>query len=106
MIKKDIDKLNCGVVIYIYKNKGGNKLIRYKIPGKEILLKLKEKGYSSTYLVKSRIFGEKTMTYLRHDKLVSLGTIDKLCELLNCQISDLIYYESTSDNIYSIQLKQ
>lgn len=73
-------------------------MIKYKIPGKEILRALKEKGYSSTYLVKNRIFGEKTLTYLRHDKLVRIETIDKLCELLNCQISDLIYYEKTSDS--------
>lgn len=72
-------------------------MIKYKIPGKEILRALKEKGYSSTYLVKNRIFGEKTLTYLRHNKLVRIETIDKLCELLNCQISDLIYYEKSSD---------
>lgn len=79
-------------------------MIKYKIPGKEILRALKEKGYSSTYLVKNRIFGEKTLTYLRHDKLVRIETIDKLCELLNCQISDLIYYEKTSDSKFTFDI--
>jgi len=61
--------------------------IEYKI---NVMESLKEKGYSSTLLRKKKIMGEATMQRLRHNKSVSYDVLSKLCELLECDISDIL----------------
>lgn len=63
--------------------------IRYK---GDILGALKEKGYSSTKLRNDKIFGEKTMQDFRKNAVIPYKTLNKLCELLGCQVSDIIEY--------------
>ncbi len=65
--------------------------LRYKI---DVLEALKNAGYSSYRLRKENIFGQRVIQQLRHGEIVSLGTIDTLCELLNCQIGDIIEHKS------------
>lgn len=63
--------------------------IQYKI---DILKALKEAGYSSTRLRKEKIIGEATIQRLRHKQSVSFDVLSKLCDLLNCQIEDILIY--------------
>lgn len=63
--------------------------IKYKI---DILQALKDKGYNTTRLRREKIIGESYLTQLRHNELVSWSVMNKLCELLECDISDLIEY--------------
>lgn len=63
--------------------------IRYK---KNILPALKEKGYTSTRLRKEKIFGEKTMQEFRSQGAIPYKTLNKLCELLDCEVGDIIEY--------------
>ncbi len=58
----------------------------------DVLGRLKEKGYSSYRLRKEKIFGEKTIQALRSESPISFDTLAKLCELLNCEVSDIIEY--------------
>ena len=64
-------------------------MIVYKI---DILTALKEKGYNTTYIRKNKILGEKTLTYIRNNEYISLKSLDTICHLLKCDISDLIEY--------------
>lgn len=63
--------------------------IRYK---GDILARLKEKGYTTTKLRKEKIFGERTMQEFRSNGVIPYKTLDRLCELLECNISDIIEY--------------
>lgn len=64
--------------------------IEYKI---DILKALKDAGYSSTRLRKEKIIGEATIQRLRHKQSVSFEVLSKICDLLNCQIGDLLIYK-------------
>lgn len=65
--------------------------IIYKI---DVLKVLKEKGYPSTRLRKEKILGEATIQRLRHNKSVSFEVLSKLCDLLDCNIGDIITNEN------------
>ena len=64
-------------------------MIIYKI---NVLYALKENGYSSYKLRKEKIFGEATLQKFRKKEYINFDNLNKLCELLNCQISDIIEY--------------
>ena len=63
--------------------------IQYKV---DILAALRDKGYSSTKIRDQKLIGQSYLQQLRHGELVSWKTIDTLCELLECQVGDLVEY--------------
>lgn len=63
--------------------------IKYKI---DILKALKEAGYNTNRIRKEKLLSEGTLQRLRNDELVNLETIGKICQLLDCQPSDLVEY--------------
>ena len=63
--------------------------IHYKI---DILEALKSAGYSAYKLRKEKVFGESTIQRFRDGGTLDLSVIDKLCELLHCQIGDIVEY--------------
>lgn len=63
--------------------------IEYKI---DVLKALKEAGYSSSKLRKDKIIGEATIQRLRHKQSVSFEVLSKICDLLNCNIEDILTY--------------
>ena len=68
---------------------GGRVALRYKV---DVLAKLKEKGFTTYKLRTEKIMGEAMLQKLRQHQMVSWATIEKLCELLQCQIVDIIEY--------------
>lgn len=69
-------------------------MINYKI---DVLAKLKDAGYTTYRLRKDKIFSEKTIQCFRRGEMVSFSSLDKLCQLLHCDIGDLLaYYEQTT----------
>lgn len=58
----------------------------------DILQKLKESGYSTYKLRKEKILAESTLQAFRNNELVSYDTINKLCDLLDCQPGDILKY--------------
>lgn len=64
--------------------------IKYKI---DVLAALKEKGYPSTRLRKEKLIGEATIQRLRHRQSVSFEILSKLCNLLECDIGDILTNE-------------
>lgn len=64
-------------------------MIRYKI---NVLEALKNKGYNTNKIRKDNIMGQSYIQQLRKNELVSYKCLDKICELLECQISDILEY--------------
>jgi len=60
---------------------------RYKI---DILVALKEAGYNTGRIRREKIMGERTLQYFRENRMVSLETIEVVCNLLDCDFTDLI----------------
>ena len=63
--------------------------VRYKI---DVLAALKAKGYSTYKLRKEKILGESVIQQLRSGEIVSWNNISRLCEILECDVGDLIEY--------------
>lgn len=64
-------------------------MIKYKI---NVLEELKLKGYTTYTLRKERLIGEAMLQKIRSGELPSWKTLDIICNLLNCDISDIIEY--------------
>ena len=64
-------------------------MIKYKI---NVLEELKNKGYNSNRMRKENIMGQSYIQQLRNNELVSYACISKICELLECQIGDILEY--------------
>lgn len=64
--------------------------LEYKL---NVTIALKAAGYDARTLLKRRLLGENTLQYLsdlREGKMVDTVTLTKICNLLNCDICDLI----------------
>lgn len=60
---------------------------------KNILGKLKDKGYTVYRLRKEHILSESVIQKLRDNDYVSLSTVNTICNLLECKISDILEYK-------------
>lgn len=67
----------------------------YKI---DVLAALKEKGYSTYKLRKEKILAESVIQQLRDKELVSWANVDKLCEMLECDVGDILEYKSETES--------
>ena len=63
--------------------------IRYKI---DVLAALKESGYSSYRLRQLKLFGERNIQKIREGEIVNADNLAKICELLQCQVGDILEY--------------
>lgn len=57
-----------------------------------VMDKLKEKGYTSTRLRKEKLLGESYMSQLRRGDMISWAALDTVCNLLDCQLGDLVMH--------------
>lgn len=64
-------------------------MLRYKM---DILVCLKDVGFSSYRLRKEKIIGEAQIQKIRTGEIASKETLNTICRLLNCQPGDLIEY--------------
>lgn len=67
----------------------------YKI---DVLAALKEKGYSTYKLRKEKILAESVIQQLRDKELVSWANVGKLCEMLECDVGDILEYKSETES--------
>ena len=61
----------------------------------DILQALKEHGYNTNKWRTDKLLGESAIQALRKGKIVGITSLDVICTLLNCQLSDII--EHTND---------
>lgn len=62
----------------------------------DILNMLSERGWSQYRLVKERVFGNSTIQRMRLQESITTETIDKICELCECQPGDIMHYEPSN----------
>ncbi len=64
----------------------------------EPLWKTMEKKKVTGYMLMNKYGMSHSLWYkLRHDKNVNLDTIDRLCEILNCDVSDIVKHVPGSE---------
>lgn len=63
--------------------------IEYKV---NVISALKAAGYSTYRLRKEKLLGEATIQKFRNNELVSWDNISTVCDLLNCQLGDILEY--------------
>lgn len=61
----------------------------YKI---DVLKELKAAGYSTARLRKEKLLGERSIQLIRHREMVGIIALERLCEMLDMQPGDIIYY--------------
>ena len=62
-------------------------MFKYKI---DILTELSNHGYNTVMIRKNKLLGEATLQDIRKNKIVGIKSLDVLCNLLDCQIGDII----------------
>ena len=70
-------------------------MIRYKV---NVLESLKNKGFTQSGLVKTKILGQSALTMIRRGEVVGTKVLDTLCRLLECQPGDIIEYVPDDGN--------
>ena len=58
---------------------------------------MKQRGISQYKLIKDYGISSGQLDRLRKNEPVSTFTLDKLCTILNCEISDIVEYKKTND---------
>ncbi len=53
---------------------------------------MKEKGVSTYTLREKHDFHTDTISNLRHNQNITTNTLNKLCEILDCQLQDIAEY--------------
>ena len=64
----------------------------------DILAALKEAGYTQYKLRTDKIMGSRAMTDLKAGNIPGIVTLDTICNILDCQLSDIITHVPDSDN--------
>ena len=64
-------------------------MFRYKI---NVLEELKEKGYTTTKMRNEKLLGENAIQSLRHEEVVGIKALEKICFLLDKQPGEVIEY--------------
>lgn len=64
--------------------------LRYKI---NVLSALKEKGYNTSRIRSEKLFSQSTLQKFRTDEGVSWENLEMLCQLLDCDIGDILHFE-------------
>ncbi len=65
-------------------------MLTYKTSGRDILEKLKEKGFTTTRIRKEKIIPEGMLTKLRKNEIIGPVTLATLCELLEVQPGEIV----------------
>ena len=70
-------------------------MIKYVTSGENILKTLKNKGFSPVIIRKYGLLSESTLQNLRKNKMISIETLGKVCDMLEVT-PDIIIYNDTS----------
>lgn len=70
-------------------------MIKYVTSGENILKMLKNKGFSPVIIRKYGLLSESTLQNLRKNKMISIETLGKVCDMLEVT-PDIIIYNDTS----------
>lgn len=60
---------------------------------KNILQRLKDSGYNTNTIMKNKLLSQSTVDAIRHNKPISITTINTICKLTKCQPGDILEYK-------------
>ena len=60
---------------------------------KDVIGKLKEKGFSTYKLAKENIINARTVQRIREGKPITTETLDIICNILECQPNDVLLHK-------------
>lgn len=69
----------------------------YRYDGESIMRKLASRGYTTYRIRKDNILPQGTLTKIKNGGNITLETLNVICCLLRCQISDIIQIEITDE---------
>lgn len=69
-------------------------MIKYVTSGEAVLEMLKKKGFSPIIIRKYGLLSESTLQNLRKNKMISIDTLGKVCDMLDVT-PDIIIYNDT-----------
>lgn len=64
---------------------------------KNILEKLKAAGYTTYRLRTEKIISQSVLTRIRNGESLSVDTLNKICTILNCDVSDIMEIRPDND---------
>lgn len=70
-------------------------MIKYVTSGEAVLEMLKKKGFSPIIIRKHGLLSESTLQNLRKNKMISIDTLGKVCDMLEVT-PDIIIYNDTA----------
>ena len=69
----------------------------YSYDGNEIMQKLARRGYTSSKIRKDNILPQGTLTKIKNGGNITLETLNTICCMLKCQISDIVSIDITDE---------
>ncbi len=63
-----------------------------------LIEKLKAAGYTYQRVLDEHVFGQGTYTRIRRNEPLSMRTLEKICNILNCGLIDIIKTVDVSEN--------
>ena len=73
----------------------GENMIKYVTSGEAVLEMLKKKGFSPIIIRRYGLLSESTLQNLRKNKMISIETLGKVCDMLEVT-PDIIIYNDTA----------
>lgn len=70
--------------------------MRYKF---DVLAKLKDAGYSTYRIRQENLFNPSSVAKFKHGQTdISIKTVERICQLLDCQPGDILEYVQDEEN--------
>lgn len=63
---------------------------------------IKDKKVSVYALIYKHKVSRSTIDKLKHDRNVTLATVERLCEILDCRVEDIVVYEKNKSDTENI----
>lgn len=78
-------------------------MIKYVTSGEAVLEMLKKKGFSPIIIRKNGLLSESTLQNLRKNKMVSIETLGKICDMLEVAPDIIIYNDTAKEEKESLK---
>lgn len=69
----------------------------YKYDGNKVMKMLAERGYTTYKMRQNNILPQGTLTKIKNGGNITLETLNTVCCMLKCQISDIVTIEITDE---------
>ena len=73
-------------------------MIKYVTSGENILEMLKRKGFSTVLIRRYGLLSESTLQNLRKNKMISIDTLGKVCDMLEVKPEILVYNDTEKED--------